>query len=361
MKSIAATDARSHRQLFSLNLIRAVAIVMVVLDHCFGPDTDPDIRRLAYLVMNPNAALFFMLSGALLLPVGGSYSHFIRRRVMRVLVPYVIWVIIYALVWYWLDIINQLTLANQIRWSWMSYNFGSGWFIPTIMSLYLIMPLLSPWIASATRRRFHYVLIVWLVAGLMPYCVVFGGVHENNNLVSSFLTAMPYAVIGYYLTRYRNRQPLLPSYVLPSAGDSTDVAAMRRRVRRRKLVVLYSLAILVGIIIPFALRDSFTTADFIGATFDYSSLPCIVMAILWFTLLLRVRTLGSVADRVVNFISRYSYAVYLNHWLLVKTLIPRYAPELTQSVLLTFAVTFGLSLILASVMRRIPFVGRYLG
>ena len=33
MKSIARNDRRTHTQLFSLNLIRAVAIVMVVLDH----------------------------------------------------------------------------------------------------------------------------------------------------------------------------------------------------------------------------------------------------------------------------------------------------------------------------------------
>lgn len=359
MKPIAGIDRRKHRELFSLNLIRALAIVMVVLDHTIRVDVGADAQFIINVMINPDAALFFMVSGACLMPVTGSYADFLRRRIMRVFVPFVVWCLIYALAAYHFDMLNEVGLANQIRWGWMTYNFSVGWFIPAIMALYFIMPLLSPWIATASRRHFHYVLILWLVSGLIPFFGVLGGVEADATPLRFFLTAIPYSIMGYYLTYYRNRQPLLPSYVLPEAGDSRSVSEYRRRVRRRKLAVLYTLMLLVGIGLPCALRNAGNTADFSDVLGSYTALPAIVMALLYFTLLVRVRTLGAVADRVVNFVARYSYGIYLSHFLLCGLLLPRYMPEVSASTPATFAVTLCGAVLITFVLRRVPFLGRY--
>lgn len=360
MKSIAAVDRRKHKELFSLNLIRALAIVGVVLDHTIRGDMSEDMHCLINLVINPDAALFFMVSGALLMPVTGSYAEFIRRRVMRVFVPFVIWCLVYAFLYYRFDLLNEVGLANMVRWGWMTYTFGFGWFIPAMMAVYFVMPLLSPWIAGASRRHFHYVLILWLVSGLIPFFEVIGGVEPGNTPLRLFLTAVPYAIMGFYLTHWRYRQPLLPAYVLPEAGDSETVSAARRRVRRRKLAVLYSLMLLVGIVLPYAIRNAGATADFSDPIGDWRALPAIVMSLLYFSLLVRVRTLGAVADRVVNFVARYSYGIYLSHFLLCGLLLPRYMPGVSASTPATFAVTLGGAIVVTFVLRRIPFIGRYI-
>lgn len=362
MKSIARNDRRTHTQLFSLNLIRAVAIIMVVVDHSLSPDLDPDLDFFVRLLINPDAVLFFMVSGALLFPVTGSYSEFIRRRVMRVMVPFVIWVIIYALSYYRLGMINEYTLALQIRWYWLSGNFMTRWFVPAIMALYLVMPLLSPWIAAASRRHFHYVLILWLISGLLLFIEPLSGIDPQSTPFVLFFNAVPYAIAGYYLTRYRYRQPLLPSYVLPTAGDDAESSKSRRRVRMRKLIVLYTLMLLAGVVVPYLLGQIQFSFDFCSICVMYSgmALPTVVMAILYFSLLVRVKTLGSITDKVVNFIARYSYGIYLSHWLLCGILLRRYAPEYASSTLVSFAVGLGGGIAVSWLLRRIPFLGKYM-
>jgi len=334
---------------------------MVVLDHTIRSDVSEDVHFLINLIINPDAVLFFMVSGALLMPVNGSYSHFIGRRVMRVFVPFVVWCLIYSFAYYWFGKLgSEVALANQIRWGWMTYNFGYGWFIPAIMAVYFFMPLLSPWIATASRRHFHYVLILWLVSGLMPFFEVLGGVEPGKTPLRLFLTGVPYAIMGYYLTRYRNRQPLLPSYVLPEPGDSETVSAARRRVRRRKLTILYTLMLLIGLVLPFLFRNACHTADLKTVIGYWPALPSIVLSLLYFSLLVRVRTLGTAADRVVNFVARYSYGIYLSHFLLCGLLLPRYLPEVSASTPATFAVTLAGAIVISFLLRRIPIVGRYM-
>lgn len=362
MKSIAATDRHKHKQLFSLNLIRAVAIIMVVLDHSLRRDISAEVDFLTRLIINPDAVLFFMVSGALLLPVKGSYAHFLRHRIVRVFVPFVVWVILTALCFYWLGRINEYTLALQIRWYWLSGNSIQCWFVPAIMSLYFVMPLLSPWIATASRRHFHYVIIVWLISGLLPFIEPISGIDPLTTPLQLFFNAVPYAIAGYYLTWYRYRQPLLPSYMLTGHGGGVDVARARRRARRVKLTVLYTSMLMVGIVVPFVVGHIPLSFDFQRICCQYSgmSLTTVVMAIFYFSLLVRVRTLGPTLDKAVNLLARYSYGIYLSHWLLGSVLFRYYFPAMAESTAAVFAASLGGGIIITALLRRVPFLGRYI-
>ena len=332
-KSIAVIDHREHRQLFSLNLIRAVAILMVVFDHSLRSDLNEDVSYLLRLIIGPDAVLFFMVSGALLMPVTGGWGDFLRRRIVRVFIPFVVWVMIYAFTYYKLGLIDEYSLANHIRWGWMYFNFMQGWFIPFMMGVYLIMPLLSPWIATATHRQFRYVMVLWLISGLMPFFEAFGGVRPPDTAVALFMTAWPYAVIGYYLAHYREH-----------------------RHKRAKYVAL----LLAGIVVPFALRDAGTTIDLGKLFLNQWNFPTICAAMLYFALMINVKTLGATLDKVVNFIARYSYGIFLTHWFVGGFLIPHWYPALAESTPLIFLIQLAAGILLTLLLRSIPFLGRYL-
>lgn len=361
MKRISSTPSGTTKQLFSLNLIRAVAIIMVLLHHSLRDDLSVDLKYLLDLVLDADALLFFMISGALLMPVKGSWSEFIRRRVTKVFVPFVIWTLIYAVSYYSDGWINDYTLAMQIRWSWLSFNFWPGWFIPTLMSLYLIMPILSPWIATATRKQFHYVLILWLLSSVLPYLQPIAGFDLRYTPLTLMLNAVPYAIIGYYLTCYRNRQPLLPSYVVQEPVEGLTMSEARRKTRRIRLVVMYAMMIVAGVVLPFVLRDAFEQVDVRSISHEWTATPGVVLSIFYFSLLVRVKTLGTVVDKVVNFVSRHSFGIYLSHSLFLTVLFPRYVPEIMDSTILLFIMVFASSLALTYLLRKIPFLGRYLG
>lgn len=361
MKAGVTTAERQRKQLFSLNLIRAVAIIMVVFHHSLSDDLSDDCKYLISLLLDADALLFFMISGALLLPIRGSWSEFIRHRFTKVFVPFVMWTLIYALSYYWMGWLNEYSLAMQIRWSWLGFNFMPGWFVPTIMSLYFIMPLLSPWIATATRRQFHYVMILWLLSSMMPYLQLLAGFDMRYNMFTLLLNAVPYAIVGYYLTYYRNRQPLLPSYVVREPSNGEPVSVTRRRARRCRLVAMYALMLIAGVVVPFVFRDAFNTIDIRSISHEWTATPGVVLSIFYFSLLVKVKTLGRKLDKVVNVISRYSFGIYLTHALFVSILLPRFLPEVDGSTLLKFVTTFAGALVLTYLMRKIPFVGRYLG
>lgn len=91
-----------------LDVVRFVAMFTVVCCHCtdpfnFYPGTPPNIGEIKLwgaiygALLRPCVPLFVMITGALLLPVRGEISVFYKKRIPRVLWPFLIWSVIYNL------------------------------------------------------------------------------------------------------------------------------------------------------------------------------------------------------------------------------------------------------------------------
>ena len=354
-------------QIFSLNLIRAVAIILVIFDHSRCLDIDPDFNRFLGVLLGPDAALFFMISGALLLPVRGSVREFLTKRLIRVLIPFVIWVIIYAVLYYIEGYISKPVLASAIRWSWINYDFEAGWFIPVIISSYFVLPILSPWIERARDNQYRYMFKLWALAGLVPWLAAFIGTRESSNIFMYFANAIPYFVAGYYILR-KNEWGLWNDNAECAAAAPAATAqrlAARRTQRpsaasRRKKVVWIVALLLVGVVIPYLLKTHTNTGCNSNAAGDYRSINSIAFGVLIFSLLIRVRTLTPPLNRVVEFLSRYSYGAYLCHSIGWSIIGVYHFPELLDSTLWLFTVQFFGSFALTWLLSKIPFLGRYI-
>ena len=84
------------------DVLRVLACIMVIVVHARGPytyhaDGTLDFWAAFYFVLvRAGVPLFVMLSSALLLPLRQTTGDFLKRRFMRVALPFVIWSVIFA-------------------------------------------------------------------------------------------------------------------------------------------------------------------------------------------------------------------------------------------------------------------------
>ncbi|MRS04284.1 hypothetical protein EG832_13865, partial [bacterium] len=115
--------------------------------------------------------VFIMLSGMLLLDVSKtqSASSFFRKRLNKVVVPFLVWSVVYSL---WKVMKNGLLSHGQVQYSVIGffadllsgnvyYHLG---FFYYLIGLYLVTPILRVYIRNASNRNILYFLLLWVVA-----------------------------------------------------------------------------------------------------------------------------------------------------------------------------------------------------
>lgn len=128
--------------------------------------------------------LFVMMSGVLLLPVRTGTGAFYRKRIGRVLLALVFWSLTLPVLYYlYMRYVGtsspsiapalftgEATLHKM--WTFVfnfCYDTTPLWYLYMLIGLYLIMPLISPWLERASRRELQSVLAIWGVTLLLPY------------------------------------------------------------------------------------------------------------------------------------------------------------------------------------------------
>lgn len=141
-------------------------------------------------LVRPCVPLFVMLTGVLSLPVNTSMEAFYKKRIPRVLFPFVIWSAIYYLtLWItglmgldssivrklfpWAETDSQAivpALANIARIPYtFSFIASHMWYIYMLIGLYLYLPIFSTWVERATRRQKEIILGLWVLSTFLPY------------------------------------------------------------------------------------------------------------------------------------------------------------------------------------------------
>ena len=107
--------------------------------------------------------IFLIASSYLQFPLHYSTGEFFRRRAVRILIPMLVWTLVYALVW-------GDPVAN-LKGLLLNFNYAAGhlWFVYMLLGIYLIMPLLSPWAEKVSRRELEVYLGIWLLTTLLPF------------------------------------------------------------------------------------------------------------------------------------------------------------------------------------------------
>lgn len=195
-------------RLWHADVVRVVACVMVVLMHSPMPGDKliPIFTSgLTYMTM-PCIGLFFTLSGFLLLPVSvqpSESSGWVVKRVKKFLWPLILWSLVYLLVSGKLLSNDFGTIVHTLCSIPFAPQEGMLWFMYVLIGLYIVAPIISPWLQEIDKNTLKCYLGIWGFSLLIPYITPLVGIREGVYgmfyYVSGFLG---YFLMGYYLRKY---------------------------------------------------------------------------------------------------------------------------------------------------------------
>ena len=166
--------AKDEQREIWLDWLRVTACFLVMATHSCEPFylggegslilTRADAIWVSILNVIPRAAIaiFIFTSSYLQFPLHYPTGEFFKRRAVRILIPFVFWTVVYALVWG--------EPVQNFKDLLLNFNYAAGhlWFVYMLIGVYLIMPLLSPWAEKVGKRELQIYLGIWLFTTLIP-------------------------------------------------------------------------------------------------------------------------------------------------------------------------------------------------
>ncbi|AMR33817.1 hypothetical protein A0256_21440 [Mucilaginibacter sp. PAMC 26640] len=214
-----AGDDRTNPTAY-LNVLRIFACLMVLTVHSgeyfyitaeggIAPVHNVWVNHYGSL-MRACVPLFVMISGYLLLPIKESTSQFYKKRFSRLLIPFLIWSCIYAIVPYLLGTDTAQKMWTNIATIPVNLgpNAGHLWFVYMLIGIYLFIPVISPWVQTASQNFKLFFLAIWVFTLFLPYIrtvypEVLGEVFWNKfSSVHYFSGYIGYLVLGHYIKAY---------------------------------------------------------------------------------------------------------------------------------------------------------------
>jgi surface polysaccharide O-acyltransferase-like enzyme len=377
--------------------LRVVACFMVIVVHATEPFylgglgslilTKADALWSSFFdsLVRACVPLFVVASSYLQFPLHYSAGEFLRRRVVRVLIPFILWSIIYAFVWG--------EPVENLKNLLLNFNYAAGhlWFVYMLIGVYLIMPLLSPWAERVSKRELQVYLAVCALTTLIPLLrdIVAGGfenikvIYGVSGLPRQTLTPLwgeaswnsyglfyymsgfiGYLLLGLYLRRFvgelswrKSLAIALPTYAL---GFAIVFGGFVRRV--------FEMA--NGI---FPIEGLVEKAVWWETTWCNDTIGVLLMTIAWLLLFKKIKCGGMFYQKVLLPVSKASYGVYLMHLLIlvpVCTAIRGWLGSGAEGVfgvwttpieiLSSAIIGFVATTLLALVLQRIPKIGKYI-
>lgn len=211
------------KRIVFLDYLRTFACFLVVMVHSneafYGTDGVPVLteeHRLWMAVWDGisriSVPLFIITSSYLLVPMKADmgWGEFFKRRFLRIIPPMFVFMVIYSV---FPAITGQQSWAEALDTLWrIPLNFPENafqlWFMYPLIGLYLLIPILSPWLRIATERQERMFLLLWFVTTCMPfinryYGEVFGQCWWNQYYMLYDFSGYPgYLVLGHYIKRH---------------------------------------------------------------------------------------------------------------------------------------------------------------
>ena len=344
---------------FHVNLVRTVAILLVILLHSAN-EPHPivtDINQEEVFrwwavttydsISQPCVPLFVMLSGALLLQPSKieTMGVFFKKRLNRIALPFLFWGIAYFLWRYYVQD-EALPLASIVQGieTGPYYHF---WFLYMITGLYLITPMLRVLVANSNQNLLRYSAVLWFVGtAVIPLL----GLFDNNILANKIFLPVGWAgyfIMGPYLLKLRIKPlflytslftgilcTIIGTYIIALSLGGDYTYFFSNPLSANVIVSSVSMFLLLRRVSPSKIQNSHPRLNWVINKIGHNTLPIYLLHLI-------------VLETLQN--------GYLGFRISVNTLNPLYEAPLATA--LTLLICLGIILAL----KKIPFLQKVIG
>lgn len=289
---------------------------------------------------------FIMASGFLILRKNEPVSN-VPRRFKRIMVPFVFWMFVYAIFYYFLINRNPFNIGNFLLYYLNGFLDPTSicllfWFVYMILGLYMIAPILSKWIQNSNIGDIEYFLIIFGIILLIQ----FSGI---NTIIPDYFRyfsgAIGYFILGYYLT----------------IKDS-------KYLRSRKFgLILFIIGTLIGFIGTIGVSWATGSQTFMFMPVgDITPNACLqAMGLFIIIKNTNFKKLSNKINSLAVLISLESYGFYLTHILVIGVLKKLSIFSINNNALIVIPVFAFVVLVCANIMiyilSKIPIFNRFTG
>lgn len=292
---------------------------------------------LVSLIGSPSSELFLSLSGSVLLPIKTGMRKFYKRRYAKLIPPLVFWSVATLSIYLLLGKIDVDRFWSLIAVIPFSPVIGVYWFVYVMVGLYLLAPLISPWLRIASKKQLEFVLIIWGFNMILPYVNLFvpgyydvtGNFYYMFNYFGGFLG---YWFLGYYLRTY----PIVIGY-------------------NRRWILCVSGVVMYLFVLLYLKKKGEDVLPY----YDNLQIGSVLLVMAIYTVIQNsVRRSWIITD-----IAKYSYGIYLIHIVVVRELVWKLFADvqinpLIETIMIAI-VSLMFSYIISKAISKIPY-GKYI-
>ena len=299
-----------------LDWLRVIACFMVMVVHSseclysndYSFSFPSELGRWSACLINgfvrPAVPLFLIASAYLLVPLRPDTGTFFRKRFVRVFIPFVVWLFLYAVLpGLWGEFTADEVKSNVAH---VFINFipreSHLWFIYMLLGIYLIMPVLSPWLERVSRREEEWFLGIWL------FTTLFWHAHEMFGDIFGECWWNPFPLF-YYVSGYVG-YVVMAHYIRKYLDWSM-----------KKTLCIALPCFLVGYLycIYWFYTRSFTVDEvrLLELTWQTTSIAPVLMSFGAFMLIKKINPSGGWLNKAIRNVSDMTYGMYLMHMMLL--------------------------------------------
>lgn len=201
----------NKNRIIYIDILNILAMICVVALHCNGiVHTYLNARSwttslLVEVICFWAVPVFLMITGATLMNYRNKYDTktFFKKRVLKVVIPFVFWAIIMIIWKYSIGYLNieKFSIPNILNIIFTNQEESTYYFIFVILGVYLTLPILSHLADEKYRKTLWYaVIVLFITQSVLPViCTIFNIIY-NNDLTILLGGYILFVLLGYLIS-----------------------------------------------------------------------------------------------------------------------------------------------------------------